>query len=43
LVDVLIRELPGKVESLVGDSRVDFPHVIVVQLAQLLTIAHDSP
>jgi hypothetical protein len=42
LVEVVIRELPDKVETTLTYRRVDFPRVGIVQLAQLLLITHLS-
>jgi hypothetical protein len=40
LVEVVIGELPDKVEATLANRRVYFPHVGVVQLPQLLVVAH---
>jgi hypothetical protein len=40
LVEVGVRKLPDQVETTLADRRVDFPHVGIVQLLQLLPVAH---
>src|SRR5919107_2995659 len=40
LVEVVVRELPDEVESALADGRVDLPRERVVQLAELLLVAH---
>jgi hypothetical protein len=40
LVEVGVRKLPDQVGTTLADRRVDLPHVGIVQLLQLLLVAH---
>jgi hypothetical protein len=42
LVEEVIGKLPDQVEPILAYRRIDFPHVGIVQLLQLLAVAHVS-